>query len=168
MSTIATDSNLPLPPVDPGVEIDPNVDPGVEIDPNVDPALDSGLPDPNASAPPDPGPVADPGPPSGLPGPPNPPVGGDPGMPIPPPPPPQTDLPVTMGGGAGGTFQLPGTQGAVPFRTPNFANNRMVGDSSGMGGAVGPTGPGVPMHGGFGNAEEAYPEDLLNRIVLGR
>lgn len=75
--------------------------------------------------------------------------------PVPPPPPDNSPLSIE------GTFAQPGTVGARPFWTPNFAQGRVVGP------VVGPTGPGVPFSGqDRGNGSEEA--DFIRRVVMRR
>jgi hypothetical protein len=74
-----------------------------------------------------------------------------------PPRPPNTNTPLALPG----TFSTPGTRGAVPFRTPTFLQNRVVG----------PTGPGTNIFGGlpgqFGKEEGDPDEEYIRNIVSG-
>lgn len=69
-------------------------------------------------------------------------------------PPPVSALPISLiGSTGGGTFAQPGSEGAIPFRTPNFGVNRYVGPEL-------IRGPGVPIHGrGWGRGLRPW-EDL--------
>jgi len=61
--------------------------------------------------------------------------------PVPLPLPGPATLPISLlGSTGGGTFAQPGTEGALPFRTPNFGINRYVGPEL-------IRGPGVPIRG---------------------
>jgi len=56
-------------------------------------------------------------------------------------PPPVSTMPISLlGSTGGGTFAQPGTEGAMPFRTPNFGVNRYIGPEL-------IRGPGVPIRG---------------------
>jgi hypothetical protein len=83
----------------------------------------------------------------------------EPDIPLPPMPsmPPAENLPL----GIAGTFAMPGTRAALPFRSPRFLEDRVVG----------PTGPGTPIFGGlpgFSGVEQLLgDEDIVRRIVAG-
>lgn len=129
------------PPVQPGGEPGPD-------DPSLPPIAPSYVP-------PVPGGERPPGPVDGT-------VEDD--LPLPPPPPPPANTPLAIPG----TFAQPGTAGAVPFRTPRFLQNRVIGPTT--------FGPGSTLFGGAGGFSglgdeggQANPgdDDLVRRIVAG-
>jgi hypothetical protein len=141
----------------------PGVGPNGEVGP--DPFSGMPLPAPLPPAAP-PSPRENPTPPDTGGGPP-PPMGDTttPGLPLgtpdlppaPLPPAPSNNSPLALPG----SFAQPGTPQAVPFRSPQFLQGRVIG----------PTGPGAPIFGGlpgFSGIDAGNPdEEFIRRIVSG-
>lgn len=84
------------------------------------------------------------------------------------PPPPIPTLPNIAGGPGAGTFALPGTRGAVPFRTPAF---KQTGRSPRFGPGVPTAGssiaPGGVSDAGVGSLSPDAAAELLRRLAQG-